>query len=196
MNELKQYLRAGESVRWQGKPKTFTLLEGDYKTRVIRNWVLSVLCGGLLLWVYVGANEHPSMGFIGAVIAIVAMLIVAPVVEAASLRKQQYFITNQRAMVLTGDKSFYFMELSEIDGMEMAAGSDAAGSLIIGNAIMREAHKQLRWQSKNPKIDVQSSQSDSNEHAIGLVFYNVDNVRDVMALLDEKADVVSCRAAG
>ncbi|MEI3305474.1 MAG: hypothetical protein V8R40_05240 [Dysosmobacter sp.] len=54
---LKEYLKDGECIRWQGSPERFELLERSYRIRVIGQWILSVLiCGGTLA-IYPG-NGH------------------------------------------------------------------------------------------------------------------------------------------
>ena len=45
---LKEYLKDGECIRWQGSPERFELLERSYRIRVLGQWILSVLiCGGI-----------------------------------------------------------------------------------------------------------------------------------------------------
>ncbi|MCI2057046.1 MAG: hypothetical protein LKJ86_07870 [Oscillibacter sp.] len=183
MKELQEHLRQGETVRWQGKPKAFPLLEEGCKNKIIRNWILMTVSGALLLGLYIRSNENPSMGFISLVVAVVVLALAAPAAQAISLRKQQYFITDQRAIVLTGDKTFYYMELNELSDVEVIDDCSSSRCLAMGAPIMKDVRRQLRWQAKNPKIDVQSSES--NEHAIGMVFYDPDDVDGALLLLKE-----------
>ena len=115
---LKTYLRPGEQVRWQGRPAPFSLLEAEAK----KQWGLTVALGGGLLAVYLSGTEAPSMGFIGLVLLVAAVILISPVAERRNLMGEQYWITNQRAILMTRDKTFFYMELSDIDDLQIVGG--------------------------------------------------------------------------
>lgn len=94
---LKTYLRPGEQVRWQGRPAPFSLLEAEAKKQILLKWGLTVALGGGLLAVYLSGTEAPSMGFIGLVLLVAAVILISPVAERRNLMGEQYWITNQRA---------------------------------------------------------------------------------------------------
>ena len=78
---LKTYLRPGEQVRWQGRPAPFSLLEAEAKKQILLKWGLTVALGGGLLAVYLSRTEAPSMGFIGLVLLVAAVILISPVAE-------------------------------------------------------------------------------------------------------------------
>ena len=82
---LKTYLRPGEQVRWQGRPAPFSLLEAEAKKQILLKWGLTVALGGGLLAVYLSRTEAPSMGFIGLVLLVAAVILISPVAERRNL---------------------------------------------------------------------------------------------------------------
>ena len=78
---LKEYLKDGECIRWQGSPERFELLERSYRIRVLRQWILSVLiCGGTLA-IYLAMDTEKNTGVI-ALLALVALVLVAAIGKA------------------------------------------------------------------------------------------------------------------
>ena len=76
--KLKTYLRPGEQVRWQGQPAPFPLLEGKIKTQILTKWIVTAVLGAALLAVYLTGNEEPSMGFVGLVALVMAVILASP----------------------------------------------------------------------------------------------------------------------
>ena len=126
--------------------------------------------------------EAMSVSFIGLVALIVVMVLVSPVVERWSLQQQRYWITNQRAILMSRDKSIYYMELDEIDEFKLVTDMAAGQCLVLGGCLFPEIHKQLRWRACHPKIDMQST---GQGGAMGLVFYSVSNADAAAALLEK-----------
>ena len=168
---LKTYLRPGEQVRWQGRPAPFSLLEAEAKKQILLKWGLTVALGGGLLAVYLSRTEAPSMGFIGLVLLVAAVILISPVAERRNLMGEQYWITNQRAILMTRDKTFFYMELSDIDDLQVVGGTTKGKSLVLGRCLFEEAKKLLRWRACHPKVDVQSH--DETDRALGMIFYGV-----------------------
>ena len=134
---LKTYLRPGEQVRWQGRPAPFSLLEAEAKKQILLKWGLTVALGGGLLAVYLSRTEAPSMGFIGLVLLVAAVILISPVAERRNLMGEQYWITNQRAILMTRDKTFFYMELSDIDDLQVVGGTTKGKSLVLADACLR-----------------------------------------------------------
>ena len=183
---LKTYLRPGEQVRWQGQPAPFSLLEAESKNEILLKWVLTVVLGGGLLAVYLSGTEVPSMGFIGLVLLVAAVILASPVVERRNLMGEQYWITNQRAILMTRDKTFFYMELSDIDDLRVVGGTSAGKSLVLGSCLFEEAKKLLRWRACHPKTDIQSH--DETDRALGMVFYCVRGAEGAVKLLRQGRD--------
>ena len=97
---LQEYLQDNETVLWQGEPAAFPLIENGNKTRVLRTWLLTVVIIGGLLAAYVH-EEQPewSMNVAIGMVVIGAVIMISPVFERASVKRQKYYITNQRAIL-------------------------------------------------------------------------------------------------
>ena len=181
---LKDCLREQEEVCWQGVPVEFPLLDSANTRSILLKWILTVAIAGGILIPYLNNNrEAVSMGFIGLLALVVALILVSPVIERWSLRQQRYWITNQRAILMSRDKSIYYMELDEIDEFKLVTDMAAGQCLVLGGCLFPEIHKQLRWRACHPKIDMQST---GQGGAMGLVFYSVSNA-DAAAALREKS---------
>lgn len=179
---LRESLRDGEKVRWQGEPVRFSLLDDADRTTILVKWIATAVLAVGLLVVYIPSRETPSVGFIGLVALTAVLIMGSPLIERWSLKQQRYWITNQRVILMTRDKSLYSMELGDIDGFQVAGGRAPEGCLMLGSCIFQEGDSQLRWRACHPKIDVkgQGSQSDAQ----GMVFYCVRNVGAAKALLE------------
>lgn len=183
---LKTYLRPGEQVRWQGRPAPFSLLEAEAKKQILLKWGLTVALGGGLLAVHLSGTEAPSMGFIGLVLLVAAVILISPVAERRNLMGEQYWITNQRAILMTRDKTFFYMELSDIDDLQVVGGTTKGKSLVLGRCLFEEAKKLLRWRACHPKVDVQSH--DETDRALGMIFYGVQGAEAAAELLRQGRD--------
>lgn len=168
---LKEYLRSGETVRWSGRTSPFPLLGDKSKERIILKWVLTVAMASALLGAYCMNNDPISMGFVGLVVLISAMVIVTPWLEQRAVMGQQYFITNQRAILMTKDKTIYSMDLNEIDEVRRVSLQGEADTLVMGGIIMEDIKKQLRWRASHPKTDMEGHKK--QDEALGMVFYGV-----------------------
>lgn len=180
MQELRRHLREGETLLWQSQPKDFPLLEGQMKTRIIVEWILAVAAA---VWFFYVERNNPGFGLgVKALVAlVVAAIILAPVVERYSLKKQKYFLTDQRAILIAGGRDFYYVDLDQIDAWEVIRDVAQGECIAMGSVILGEVRKQLRWQSCHPKIDLQEAKS--NGEVLGMVFYLPQDVDRALELL-------------
>ena len=125
------------------------------------------------------------MGFIGLVILTAVLIMASPLVERWSLRQQRYWLTNQRAFLMTRDRSLYSIELAKLDGFQVVGDQRTKNCVVLGRCIFPEARGHLRWRACHPKIDV-CSQSRQGE-ALGMVFYCVRNAAEAATLLKSRA---------
>lgn len=159
---------------------------GRGKKQILLKWGLTVALGGGLLAVYLSRTEAPSMGFIGLVLLVAAVILISPVAERRNLMGEQYWITNQRAILMTRDKTFFYMELSDIDDLQVVGGTTKGKSLVLGRCLFEEAKKLLRWRACHPKVDVQSH--DETDRALGMIFYGVQGAEAAAELLRQGRD--------
>lgn len=181
---LHQYLRDGEQVCWQSKTENFPLLENDAKWLILGKWIGTVVVTFAILMLYIGNNPGWSVKVVGLVLLVAALLVVSPIVERSSVLRQRYWITDQRVILMARDRSFYYMELSEIDDFQVVKGKTAHDCLVLGSCLFEEINRQLRWRACHPKTDVQS---DGNaDQAMGMVLFNVSNGEGAAAHLRQR----------
>ena len=182
--KLKTYLRPGEQVRWRGQPAPFPLLEGKIKTQILVKWIVTVVLGAVLLGVYLASNEVPSMGFVGLVALVMAVILASPFMERRNLQGMRYWVTDQRVILLTRDQTFYYMELAKIDGCQMLEGTAAEKCLVLGSCLFEEAPRRLRWRACHPKTDIQGH--DHPDQAVGMILYGLRDAGAVEKLLRQR----------
>lgn len=180
---LRAYLRDGEQVCWQGKTEEFPLLENDAKGKILGKWIGTVVVAFAILALYIKNNPDWSVKVVGMVLLVAALLVISPIIERSSLLRQQYWITNQRAILMTRDRSFYYMELCEIDDFQMVKGMTDHDCLVLGSCLFEDINRQLRWRACHPKTDVQSD--GHSDQAMGLVFFNVSNIEGAATQLQQ-----------
>ena len=170
---LAGYLRQGERIRWQSGTKPFPLLEKREGGIIIGKWIGTAVVTIALLTLYIGHVPEWNAKVAAAILLIAALLALSPVVERWSLLGQRYWITDQRAILLTRDRSFYAMELSELDDFWLLPGRTAGDCLVLGSCLFEEGERQLRWRACHPKTDLGSD--GGRDLAQGLVFFSVED---------------------
>ena len=166
------YLRQGEQVRWQSGTKDFSLLEKGERWKIIGKWIGTVAAAAAILALYTGQGREWSIKTVAAILVIAVLLLLSPVIERRSLLGQRYWITDQRAILMTRDQTFYYMELLEIDDFQLLRDRTAGDCLVLGGCLFEEVDRQLRWRACHPKTDSQSGSRRGT--AQGLVFFSVE----------------------
>lgn len=169
--ELNEYLRKGENVRWSGRTAPFPLLGDRSREEIVLKWVVTaaLTCG--FLWLYCARDQAVNGKFIALVVLVAGLVIASPWMEQRSIMGQQYFITDQRAILMSRDKTFYSMELNGIDELRRVSLHGEADTLVMGGIIMEDIRKQLRWRACHPKTDMQGQKK--QDEALGMVFYGI-----------------------
>ena len=184
--ELKEYLRDGEIIRWSGRSAPFPLLDQREKGRILIRWAITLVCISMLLGIYGTRSGALSGKFIALVTVVAALVLAQPWLERRSVMGLTYVITDQRAVLLTRDKSVYYMELDEVDDVRRLNLNSGADALVLGSAVFEEARRQLRFRACHPKTDLQSAEGLGR--ATGLVFYGVRDADAAETLLREPAE--------
>lgn len=170
---LERYLRQGEQVCWQSGTTPFPLLEKGEGWKIVVKWIGTAAAAAVLLALYTGQGREWSVRAVALILLIAVLLLLSPVIERRSLLGQRYWITDQRAILMTRDQTFYYMELSEIDDFQLLRDRTAGDCLILGGCLFEEVDRQLRWRACHPKTDVQN---DSRRGlAQGLAFFSVED---------------------
>ena len=170
---LESHLRQGERVCWQSGTKAFPLLEKGESWKIIGKWIGTVAAAAALLALYTGQGREWSVKAVAVILLIAVLMLLSPVIERYSLLGQRYWITDQRAILMTRDQTFYYMELLEIDDFQLLRDRTAGDCLILGGCLFEEVDRQLRWRACHPKTDIQN---DSQRGlAQGLAFFSVED---------------------
>lgn len=182
--DLREYLREGETVRWEGAPHRIALMDEDNKSAIIKRWIITAVITVVALGGYVGFLEAKTeIVILVAAIAIYNFL--APVEAWKAILKHQYFyVTDQRVILSCRHGAFYFMNFTEIDAVRVVTGLTGRKSLVIGSAIFPKCEKRLRWQCLHPKDDPDPMPEAG--HVLGMVFYEPENVEEAIALLEDQ----------
>ena len=99
--KLNEYLREGETIRWQGQPAEFPLMDNGSRMQILRQWALTVIIAAGILIAHMQSQMPPRMGLVAVVAACALVVVLTPVVEKSSLMKNRYWITNQRIIHMT-----------------------------------------------------------------------------------------------
>ena len=170
---IERYLREGERICWQSGTAPFPLLESGERWKIIGKWIGTVAATAALLALYTGQGREWSVKAVALILLIAVLMLLSPVIERRSLLGQRYWITNQRAILMTMDQTFYYMELSEIDDFQLLRDRTVGDCLILGGCLFEEVDRQLRGRACHPKTDIQN---DSQRGlAQGLAFFSVEN---------------------
>ena len=179
--KLREYLKDGETIHWQGKPEQFELLEGVYRFRILAQWILAVLiCGGTMA-VYLAMDTEKNTGVIALLVLVALVLIASPLAEQRNLRGQHYWITDQRVILMCRDRSLYYIPLGDVDICRAVRDQTEWPCLVIGSAVLEDADKQLRWRACHPKVETEVK--NVGDCAVGMIFYGIKNADGALQLL-------------
>ena len=179
---LREFLEKDETVLWQGEPEPMPLVENGNKTSVLCTWLVTAVIFGGLLAAYVSQNPQWSGAVAVAMVVIASVIILSPFYERLCVTRQKYYITNKRAILAYDSRTFYAMDLSEIDDFKVVHELSNEDSLVLGSKLFEEAGKQLRWRAAHPLLD--RNHTGARIHAEAMVFYGIKNVGSAVDLLE------------
>ena len=182
MQELNHNLRTGEDILWESAPEKFPLLEGKLKLRILGEWIITVLFAA---WLFYVERDQPGFGTgVKALVLLVAgAILLSPFVEHWSLKRQKYYLTDQRAILVSSDNTLYYMDYDQIDDCRLIRGIAQGDCIAMGGAIMEDVRRQLRWQACHPKMDLQGT--NIRGEALGMVFYLPAGAEKMVHLMRE-----------
>ena len=180
---LQTTLRSDEKILWESGTQPFRILDGKEGRQTLIQWVLSVICVGAMLAVYI-THGGERAGFVVILIAILGVTVLLPVFQYRQTGGQWYFITNERALMIQRGGGIYAMELAQMDEYRLYPLDFGGAAIALGSALLEEKDKQLRWRACHPK---ESAETQSAGSVRGLVFYNVERAEDAARLLRDHA---------
>lgn len=177
---VQESLNEGETILWRGETKPFGLAEGRDGKKVVKKMIASVVIIGALIAAYVGKMEDVKTGLVGILLVAMAALVLSPVSEWTNLKKQKYWITNQRAILVKWTLASFSLPISRVDDYTIIPMENGNSCLVLGSKVVAEGNKQLRWRAVHPLEDSQSA----GKIIDGMVFYNVDNAEAAVSVLE------------
>lgn len=186
---LESTLADGEQVLWEGETQPFKLLDGKEGRKTLLQWIISTLCCGVFAAFRVAQGDlTPTTGLV--LLAIYAVLILGPIVSSRQLLGQRYFLTNGHAILIKRDGMVYSMRIEDDTAAKLFPVKPGA-AVAIGQAVVEEGDKQLRWRSLHA---LENPGQFDGCNASGLVFYNVARAENAIQLLSEKAEAAEWEA--
>ena len=101
---LNEHLNPGEKILWQSDTEHFGLLSGVRGRRILIWWGITLVVMLGIIGGYVAAAPDIKTNVVLIMLAILALLLLSPVMEWRSLQGQKYLLTNQRAILVRGDQ--------------------------------------------------------------------------------------------
>ena len=176
------FLRPDEKVLWHGKTRSFGITEGKEGKRVLLQWVLSAVCiFGFLALVLAYGNATATV--IGLLMLLLVILVVAPILSYRGVLTQEYFITDQRVLLIKPDGAANAIERGNVDDCRLVRTDFGGEALVIGSGLFPEGDKQLRWRALHPKLGRYAKSNDGLTIAEGLVFYHVTDGEQAAQML-------------
>lgn len=174
---VKNILLLNETICWQSVGVPFKLLEKDSRSGLIRRWTGCGIGCALMIAACV-INVGSGLGFLLLILALLALLMFAPVFEMRRMREYRYFLTNHRAILVTNYDEVHSLNLEYADDVQVLRGQTGGDCLALGSAMMRDLNQVLRWLTCHPRTNLADS-----EHGVGMVFYSIGNAGEAMDCL-------------
>ena len=173
-------LQEGETILWSGQTEKFSLTGGQDGKKVLRKMLISAVVVGGLMAVYVTRVESVKGNLLAIMGVVLAVLLLAPIMEWSGLQKQRYWLTNQRAIMVKGSLAAFSLPLKNLDDYTIISMENGGDCLVLGSKVVAEGSKQLRWRAAHPLEDSQSAGKIIN----GMVFYNIKNASSAVSILE------------
>ena len=140
----------GEQILWQSGTGRFKLLSGANGRSILIKWAITVAVTLGIIGTYAAAATEFRSNVVVILLIIMGLIILSPVMECSNLRGQQYILTNQRAVLIRGDRRIFSMPIQAIDDARIVQVSPNETCLLLGSKITGEPQKQLRFWAAHP----------------------------------------------
>ena len=179
---VKEALQPNEAICWEGSAEPFKMVESDTRKSLLLKWAGGLLGIAAVIGIYFLGGQNGKIVFVAIISALLLAMMITPFIERSKVQKYRYFLTNRRAIAVSGNGAIHSMELKYVDGTHVLKGHTAGDCLVLGNAMMRDLHKQLRWLTCHPRT---STIELENGMGMGMVFYSIKNADEAKACLEQ-----------
>ena len=170
----------GEQILWQSGTGRFKLLSGANGRSILIKWAITVAVTLGIIGAYAAAATEFRSNVVVILLIIMGLIILSPVMECSNLRGQQYILTNQRAVLIRGDRRIFSMPVQAIDDARIVQVSPNETCLLLGSKITGEPQKQLRFWAAHPL-----GAAEDGKDVEGLVFYVIQNADQALRLVSQ-----------
>ncbi len=182
-NAVAKYLHKGEQVYWSDTPEKFPLLDKHTKLSVFLNWGITAAVTVLFLAYYFLALCHGTFSpvFVGLVLCTAALIMYLPVKKQRNLQGAHYYITNERAILVTKDSTYYCLDLKDVGSVQQVQDRDGKTCLVLGTDLIKDVKKGVDWRSKNVKLGIRTE--GPWDYVSSMLFFRASNVDGAMDAL-------------
>ena len=179
---LEGNLHPGEEILWESGTGRFGLLSGANGRKIVTKWVITLAVMLGIIGAYAAAAAAVKTNVVVILLVIMGLMLLSPVMEWGNLRGQRYILTNQRALLVRGDRKVFSMALHDIDDAQIAQLSPDETCLLLGSRMVAEPQKQLRFWAAHPL-----GGSDEGKDVQGLVFYAIRDAEQALRLVSSRS---------
>ena len=182
-NAVEKYLHKGEEIFWSSQPEKFSLMEKSSKPSVLLNWCATTAVTVLFLCYYflVLCSGTFSPVFVGMVLMTAAVIMYIPVRKQRNLQGARYYITNQRAMLVTKDASYYCLDLKDLDSVQDVQDRAGKTCLVLGSGLEKSLKKGVDWRSRN--VELSTRTEGPWDYVTSLLFFRAEDTDGALEAL-------------
>ena len=166
-------LHENEKLLWTGSPHDTGIIDPENKYSFYISYAVAAV------WIVASLvkiiPERPDLISLVIVELVPVFIILLPLLNAASLKKTSYAITDQRVIVNLGRNDDYSMEYDDLTPVEARDN----GTICIGEAVGCKPRKERSI------VLYRGIQSEDKE-CLGIVLYKTDDQKSAMEALNEK----------
>ena len=166
---------------WRGICFRVSRSSGRAERGVSNCWAVTVAVTLGIIGTYAAAATEFRSNVVVILLIIMGLIILSPVMECSNLRGQQYILTNQRAVLIRGDRRIFSMPIQAIDDARIVQVSPNETCLLLGSKITGEPQKQLRFWAAHPL-----GAAEDGKDVEGLVFYAIQNADQALRQVSQQ----------
>lgn len=174
-------LEEGEQLCWCGRTKWFHLMGKDVWEALLVRIAAWILAACAVIQLYLNRENGVEPAVVVTIEGVMFLFLVTPFADRWVLMRQRYWITDRRVIVMSWNRIFYSMDLSEIREVQLVEQHVEHPCLVLGNHIDEDC-RCLRWRGCHPQLsELEENENQSRE----LVLYCVTNPGEALQQLKQ-----------
>ncbi|MCC8190266.1 MAG: hypothetical protein LIP77_06455 [Planctomycetes bacterium] len=173
--KLQSILENGETIRWSGNPKPYSLFDESRKRSTIITISVAVATAVILAGGYyamtVSSGTEMKSGFLLFLLTIGLLIVWGPIADRIKVKKLSYVITDRNVISLSTDNDApVVLPLADVDAVRVDQGDNGNCHVRLGTAVFRASPKRLPVLAYRGEYD----DLDGGKKYKGLVLFNID----------------------